>query len=70
MLRNSPQYPWSDDKEKSIERQVVEDDVEFQPEHEVSEECQDLVRQMMMKEPSKRIQLGRDLMTHPYFAGV
>ncbi|KIL63495.1 hypothetical protein M378DRAFT_164359 [Amanita muscaria Koide BX008] len=39
-------HPWTDDKEKTIQNQILEDDVEFSPEDNVGEECQDFIRQM------------------------
>ncbi|KAM6492406.1 Protein kinase-like domain containing protein [Amanita muscaria] len=63
-------HPWTDDKEKTIQNQILEDDVEFSPEDNVGEECQDFIRQMLRKEPTERLRIGLDMTSHPYFAGV
>jgi serine/threonine protein kinase len=57
--------PWSEEKEKSIRQQILEDEVEFSPEEEVREECRDFIRQMLRKEPTERLRIGLDMVSHP-----
>ncbi|KAF8639109.1 hypothetical protein AX17_001724 [Amanita inopinata Kibby_2008] len=63
-------HPWSEDQEKDIESQIIEDDVTFEPEDDISEDCKDFIRQMLKKEPTERLRIGLDMTSHPYFAGV
>ncbi|KIL54492.1 hypothetical protein M378DRAFT_18838, partial [Amanita muscaria Koide BX008] len=63
-------HPWSDGDEKSLQLQILEDEIEFYEEDEISEECQDFIRQMLQKEPTERLRIGEDMTSHPFFAGV
>ncbi|KIL57544.1 hypothetical protein M378DRAFT_16164 [Amanita muscaria Koide BX008] len=63
-------HPWSDGDEKSLQLQILEDEIEFYEEDEISEECQDFIRQMLQKEPTERLRIDEDMTAHPFFAGV
>lgn len=62
------QHPWDD--EEDIGLQILEDDIQFAPEDDISDECKDFLHQMLKKEPAERLRIGLDMTSHPYFAGV
>ncbi|KAM6492574.1 hypothetical protein JOM56_012298 [Amanita muscaria] len=64
------QHPWSDGDEENLQLQILEDEIEIYEEDGISEECQDFIRQMLQKEPTKRLRIGEDMTAHPFFAGV
>ncbi|KAF8334556.1 kinase-like domain-containing protein [Amanita rubescens] len=61
-------HPWDDEEEVGI--QILEDDIQFAPEDDISDECKDFLHQMLKKNPAERLRIGLDMTSHPYFAGV
>lgn len=62
------QHPWDDDEEVAL--QILENDIEFTAEDDLSDECKDFISQMLKKDPAERLRIGLDMTSHPYFAGV
>jgi hypothetical protein len=67
-LKSATQHPWSE--EEDVAAQILEDDIQFDAEDDVSDECKDFLRQMLKKDPAERLRIGMDMTSHPYFAGV
>ena len=67
-LKCATQHPWSEDED--VAAQILEDDIQFDDEDNVSDECKDFLHQMLKKNPSERLRIGMDMTSHPYFAGV
>jgi serine/threonine protein kinase len=67
-LKFAAQHPWDDEEDVGL--QILEDDIQFAPEDEVSDECKDFLRQMLKKNPAERLRIGLDMTSHAYFAGV
>ena len=67
-LISAPQHPWSEDED--VAAQILEDDIQFDAEDDVSDECKDFLYQMLKKDPAERLRIGLDMTSHPYFAGV
>ncbi|PFH47756.1 hypothetical protein AMATHDRAFT_50077 [Amanita thiersii Skay4041] len=63
--------PWTEaEGAKSTELQILEDDITFLPEDDVSNDCKDFLMKMLEKEPTERLRIGLDMTSHPFFAGV
>ncbi|KAF8345400.1 hypothetical protein F5887DRAFT_917380 [Amanita rubescens] len=56
-------HPWSDEEEVAL--QILEVDIEFAPEDDVSDECKDFISQMLRKDPAERLRIGLDMTSHP-----
>ena len=67
-LKSATQHPWSE--EEDVAAQILEDDIQFDAEDNVSDECKDFLHQMLKKDPAERLRIGMDMTSHLYFAGV
>ncbi|KAK2465060.1 hypothetical protein APHAL10511_002868 [Amanita phalloides] len=61
-------HPWTDDED--VPAQILEEEVQFVDEDDVSNECKDFICQLLKKDPAERLRIGLDITSHPYFAGV